>query len=144
MNVNQFKRLADKLFLMHYGIGINDTRLADLTDDDIVKGFIKRGAAVFEAVNFVAEKDGLELLTSYGMPWVTELTMADQRAAMVSCDGVIEVSDEPVMSEPAPRCPVCESWTSYTKFNDTHQHHVCPNTTCGHEFVIEDVYAISH
>lgn len=84
MEPKKFQSIADRLLQRHYGIGLNDTALAD---EAVVKSYLESNTRPFAAVNDWAEEADLKRVDKHG-PWGTPtniaLTQDDESYVMAS------------------------------------------------------------
>lgn len=126
MQIALFQKIATQLLATHYGLTLNDTRLAE--DAYVATLLEEPPTRPFEYLNEFADDCRLDRVDA---PFDTgrALTQADEVAALEALDGTILNSDQPTT------CGLCGSRTSFDVFENGKQLHCCLG--CGHEFVGE-------
>lgn len=131
MNKALYNRIAHELLQKHYGIDVGDTTIGS---PEVSSALFRRGARPYEAVNDHAqacELDRIDRKGHFGVPSRDPLTSQDELAVLALVRPVQLIDDQPTC------CGYCGTRTDFDELGDGRQHHRCPNTWCGNEFLAE-------
>lgn len=120
MRITLWKAVAENLIKKHYGIELMDVGI----DDASVAECAANGIRPHEEVLRLGMKYTLQPDQALGTP-----SIGSEREAIEEVQGGLILLGEGIQA-----CPECGCRTDFEEFAGGKQHHICLNSSCGHEF----------